>query len=576
MVLGPVVERVLRLIYHRDEHFQLLLTFAFVLMFEDIIRMIWGASPRQTENIYQVFGEIHLSSGMTIPAYNLIVIAVAIAFSLVLGWFLQSTRFGKIVRATAENAAMCEALCIDVSKVYMVVFTLGVALGTTGGALVVPATAASLDMGVELIVDAFAVVVIGGLGSMPGALVGALIVGFVRAAAISIYPEFEVLAIYVLVIAVLILRPRGSAREGNMSAVNTAARQTAARNPAEIQHTQCPAIGFALIAVFPYLAGPHYTILMFSAMGFAIALFGLNLLFGYTGLLPFGHAMFLATGAYTAAYLTAAKYLSLELILLTAAVAAIAIAIPVGLLCIRYIKIYFGMLTLAFSMLLYSFLFKFYQITGGDEGLRIKMPTPSLFDLSKLDTVAILTGPLYYYVFGLMLVLAFIMWRIVDSNFRPRSARDPRERAEGQISRRQCPALPAGRLRDRRRLRGARRRYCRHSGRACGPKPRLLGAVRQSRVHAAARRLHQFLRPGAGCGPVHFLPGPVDVLHRILAAYVRRIACGHRDLFSERADGNRRSATLVVDMTLLQASACQEILRRVLRARRREPFNRRG
>ena len=164
-----------------------------------------------------------------------------------------------------------------------------------------------------------------------------------------------------------------------------------------------PAIGFALIAVFPYLAGPHYTILMFSAMGFAIALFGLNLLFGYTGLLPFGHAMFLATGAYTAAYLTAAKYLSLELVLLTAAIAAIAIAIPVGLLCIRYIKIYFGMLTLAFSMLLYSFLFKFYQITGGDEGLRIKMPTPSMLDLSKLDTVAILTGPLYYYVFGLML-----------------------------------------------------------------------------------------------------------------------------------------------------------------------------
>jgi len=209
LVLGPLVERVLRLIYHRDEHFQLLLTFAFVLMFEDIIRIIWGASPRQTENIYQAFGEIRLASGMNIPAYNLIVIAVAIALSLALGWFLQSTRFGKIVRATAENAAMCEALCIDVSKVYMAVFTLGVALGTTGGALVVPATAASLDMGVELIVDAFAVVVIGGLGSMPGALIGALIVGFTRAAAIWIYPEFEMLAIYVLVIAVLILRPRG-------------------------------------------------------------------------------------------------------------------------------------------------------------------------------------------------------------------------------------------------------------------------------------------------------------------------------------------------------------------------------
>ena len=190
----------------------------------------------------------------------------------------------------------------------------------------------------------------------------------------------------------------------------------ATRNMAKFAYA-VPIVGFALIAVFPYIAGPHYTILMFSAMGFAIALFGLNLLFGFTGLLPFGHAMFLAIGAYTAAYLTAAKYMSLELILLTAAAAAIVIAIPVGLLCIRYIKIYFGMLTLAFSMLLYSFLFKFYKITGGDEGLRIKMPTPSLFDLSKHDTITILTGPLYYYVFGLMLVLALIMWRIVDSPF---------------------------------------------------------------------------------------------------------------------------------------------------------------
>jgi branched-chain amino acid transport system permease protein len=209
LVLGPTVERLLRFIYHRDEHFQLLLTFALVLIFEDIIRIFWGASPLQINNVYLAFGELRLAQNLTIPNYNLIVIAVALAISLGLGWFLQATRFGKIVRATAENAAMCEALCIDISKVYVAVFTLGVALGTIGGALVVPATAASLDMGVELIVDAFAVVIIGGLGSMPGALVGALVVGLTRAAAIWLYPEFEMLAIYVIVIAVLILRPRG-------------------------------------------------------------------------------------------------------------------------------------------------------------------------------------------------------------------------------------------------------------------------------------------------------------------------------------------------------------------------------
>ena len=209
LVLGPAIERLLRFVYHRDEHFQLLLTFALVLIFEDIIRMFWGASPLQTSNVYLAFGEVQLAPNLTIPNYNLIVIAIALAISLGFGWFLQGTRFGKIVRATAENAPMCEALCIDIAKVYVAVFTLGVALGTVGGALVVPATAASLDMGVELIVDAFAVVIVGGLGSMPGALVGALVVGLIRAAAIWLYPEFEMLAIYVVVIAVLILRPRG-------------------------------------------------------------------------------------------------------------------------------------------------------------------------------------------------------------------------------------------------------------------------------------------------------------------------------------------------------------------------------
>jgi len=209
IVLGPSVERLLRLIYDRDEHFQILLTFALVLIFEDAIRLIWGAVPLQTINVYFAFGELRIARDLAIPNYNLIVIAAAALISAAFGWMLRWTRFGRIVRATAENKQMSEALCVDVSKVYMAVFTLGVALGTVGGALVVPAGAASIDMGVELIVDAFAVVIIGGLGSMPGALIGALIVGFVRSAAIWLYPEFELLAIYVIVITVLIVRPQG-------------------------------------------------------------------------------------------------------------------------------------------------------------------------------------------------------------------------------------------------------------------------------------------------------------------------------------------------------------------------------
>lgn len=207
--LGPPVERLLRFIYDRDESFQLLLTFALVLMVEDVIRFFWGTTPYQLgSGLYLLYGQVRIGD-LTIPVYNLLVIAAGVAIAGLMGWFLTRTRFGRIVRATAENREMAEALGVSMSRVYSRVFTLGTALGTVGGALVVPATAAALEMGIELIVEAFAVVVIGGLGSMRGAFVGALIVGVLKAVAIATYPELELLAIYVIVVAVLVLRPAG-------------------------------------------------------------------------------------------------------------------------------------------------------------------------------------------------------------------------------------------------------------------------------------------------------------------------------------------------------------------------------
>ena len=206
--IGLVVERLLRFIYDRDESFQMLLTFALVLIFEDVIRFFWGTAPYQLGNLYLVYGRLQVG-GLTIPVYNLLVIAAAAGIAVLMGWFLARTRWGRIVRATAENRAMSEALGVDMRRVYAGVFTIGTALGTVGGALVVPATAAIHEMGIDLIVEAFAVVVIGGLGSMRGAFVGALAVGVLKAVAIATYPEIEMLAIYVIVIAVLVLRPAG-------------------------------------------------------------------------------------------------------------------------------------------------------------------------------------------------------------------------------------------------------------------------------------------------------------------------------------------------------------------------------
>ena len=204
-LVGILVERgLLRFIYDRDETFQLLLTFAVVLMIEDLIQLIWGAAPTSTSGLYLVYGQVRLL-GATIPAYNLIVIGASLVIAAGIGWLLARTAFGRIVRAAAENREMAEALGV----VYSRVFTLGCMLGTLGGALVIPSTAAMSEMGVELIVEAFAVVVIGGLGTMRGALTVALVVGILRAIAIAVYPALEMLLIYLIVIAVLVLRPHG-------------------------------------------------------------------------------------------------------------------------------------------------------------------------------------------------------------------------------------------------------------------------------------------------------------------------------------------------------------------------------
>jgi branched-chain amino acid transport system permease protein len=204
----PVERGLLRFIYDRDETFQLLLTFAVVLMLEDLIQMTWGAAPTSTSGLYLVYGQVRIL-GAAVPAYNLIVIAASVAIAVGIGWLLTRTAFGRIVRAAAENREMAEALGVDMRGVYVRVFTLGCMLGTLGGALVIPSTAAMSEMGVELIVEAFAVVVIGGLGSMRGALAGALVVGLLRAVAIAVYPTLEMLLIYLIVIGVLVIRPRG-------------------------------------------------------------------------------------------------------------------------------------------------------------------------------------------------------------------------------------------------------------------------------------------------------------------------------------------------------------------------------
>jgi branched-chain amino acid transport system permease protein len=173
----------------------------------------------------------------------------------------------------------------------------------------------------------------------------------------------------------------------------------------------------AIMALLPLVASPYMRLLMLPFVGYAIALLGFNLLFGTTGLLSFGHALFLGLGAYTAAALSS-KFgiLSFEAILAAAALVSALVSLVIGSLCVRYTKIFFGMLTLAFGMLFHSFLFKFYSLTGGDQGMRVLRPLLLGMEWRGGKT-AFLTGPFYYYALMLFALLGLAMWRITQSPF---------------------------------------------------------------------------------------------------------------------------------------------------------------
>jgi branched-chain amino acid transport system permease protein len=172
------------------------------------------------------------------------------------------------------------------------------------------------------------------------------------------------------------------------------------------------------IATLPAAAPTYHVTLMLPFMAYGVVLLGMNLLFGYTGLVSFGHALFVGIGAYTAAVLTTHLHVRhLELILPAAAIAAAIVAAPVGALCVRYVKIYFGMLTLAFGMVFYTFLLKFYRLTGGDEGMRMLRPYLLGSGWEDLSKTAYLVGPYYYFSLAVLVLATLLMWRIVGSPF---------------------------------------------------------------------------------------------------------------------------------------------------------------
>jgi branched-chain amino acid transport system permease protein len=209
LVMGPLIERgLLRVMYGKDETLLLIATFALFLILEDVIKLIWGVDPFFISEPYGLLGSLDFA-GLSYPAYNLILISVSLITGVGLIYVLQYTIKGKLLLAVIHDQEMSQAMGIKVNRFYMTTFTVGAMLAAIGGAFTAPTVSVVPGMGVEVIVLAFAVVVIGGLGSLPGAALGALIVGLVRSAAVHYLPEIELFSIYLVMALVLILKPQG-------------------------------------------------------------------------------------------------------------------------------------------------------------------------------------------------------------------------------------------------------------------------------------------------------------------------------------------------------------------------------
>jgi branched-chain amino acid transport system permease protein len=209
LVLGPLIERLfLRPMREHEETVLMLVTYALFLILEDVVKLIWGVDPYFLPQPYTLPGGVDVA-GLTYPLYNFGMLAAAAMVGAGLVTFLSFSKAGRIVRAVIHDREVATAMGANVDRIYLAVFSFGCLLAALGGALTAPTVSVTPAMGVEVIVLAFAVVVIGGLGSIAGALLGALMVGFVRALAVHLLPEAELFIIYLVMALVLWLRPSG-------------------------------------------------------------------------------------------------------------------------------------------------------------------------------------------------------------------------------------------------------------------------------------------------------------------------------------------------------------------------------
>ncbi|MFQ6017926.1 MAG: ABC transporter permease [Kiloniellaceae bacterium] len=368
-LLGVVMEvLLLRRLYRSPELFPLLATFGVVLVVQDATLALWGPEDLLGPRAPGFAGSVTVL-GARLPEYDLVLIAVG---PLVLGllWLLfHRTRWGVLLRAATEDREMVAALGVDQKRLFTAVLFLGAALAGLGGAMQLPREAVSLGMDLNIIVEAFVVVVVGGMGSIAGAFLAALLIGQLGAFGILVFPQVTLVLLFLAMAVVLVVRPQGLLGRPERAAAHAQAGLDLPLRPAGRALKWTGAGLLAALAVLPVLAGDFVLGVATEILIFALFAASLQLLMGIGGMISFGHAAYLGLGAYGSALLVKHFALPMEGALIAAPLAAGLGAFVFGWFCVRLSGVYLAMLTLAFAQIAWSVAFQWTDLTGGDNGI---------------------------------------------------------------------------------------------------------------------------------------------------------------------------------------------------------------
>jgi branched-chain amino acid transport system permease protein len=403
--VGVLVEMVLlRRIYHAPELFQLLATFGLTLMVEDLVVLIWGPSDLLGRRAPGFRGAVDFF-GQNIPTYDLFLIGLGPVVLGVLWLMFQRTRWGVLVRAATQDRDMVAALGVNQKWLFTSVFALGVFLAALGGALQIPSDAVHHAMDLRIIVDVFVVVVIGGLGSIIGAFVAAVLVSELNAFGILIFPKISIILVFLVMAAVLIVRPWGLFGKQEAAARRTPGLTVNPWRPLTSGERLAAMAAFALAAALPLIGG-NYALTVGSEIAiFVIFAASLHFLMSVGGLASFGHAAYFGLGAYGVALLAKLAGLPMITCLLLGPLLGCLGAAVFGFFSVQLSGVYFAMLTLAFAQIVWSIAFQWVAVTGGDNGILGVWPerwaaSPSHFYWLSLGVAALAVAALRIIVFS--------------------------------------------------------------------------------------------------------------------------------------------------------------------------------